>query len=347
VNCKNNISHSDIAEMVNVTRSTVSRALDPKRSHLVGKATRAKIRETASNLGFTPNIHARRVKNSCSETITLVMDSIAPEKKYYGIFNQYHHNLVFELMDGVVNGAIDEGFEVKLMPLNSRKAIDRDFLIKHLEFPYSDGVIFLGYSKMRKFYDVIKNCNTPLLIVSGSAIPDLEIPLFSPNPETGIKAAAEYLVSKGHRHFAYHAFNFSTPPFYQQERFEQWEKVLLDLDSSITLETIEAPDLNTIRNLSDSFAQKHKFTALLAANDGAAQIWRNELQLRGIKIPDDIAIIGYDGNNSFEDIASVCVPFYEMAYAASNKLAKIAKEKKSVEISSEWFDTTFKQGKTI
>jgi DNA-binding LacI/PurR family transcriptional regulator len=333
--------------MLNVTRSTVSRALDPKRCNLVNEKTKIKIEETAKNLGYTPNIHARRVKNLCSETITLVMDSIASDTKYFDLFNQYYHTPIFEFMDGIINGAIDEGYEVKLMPLNSKKALDRDFLIKHLEFPYSDGIIFLGYLKMRKFYDVIKNCNTPLLVVNGSDIPDLEIPLFYPDPEPGIKEAAEYLLSQGHRNFLYHAFDLSTPLFYQTERYEMWKKTLSDLEPSTNLEIIEAANMDEIHKFSDSFSKKHKFTALLASNDGAAHIWQQELVSRGIKIPDDIAIVGYDGNNSFKDLASVSVPFYEMAYAASNKLAKVAKERKSVKLCSKQFVTSFKKGKTV
>jgi DNA-binding LacI/PurR family transcriptional regulator len=215
-----------------------------------------------------------------------------------------------------------------------------------LEFPYSDGIIFLGYVKMRKFYDVIQNCKTPLLIISGADIPDVEVPIYYPNPESGIKEAAQYLLSQGHRHFVYHAFDLSSPPFYQKERYDIWKKVLLELDSSISLEIIEAPDLNAIRTYSASFAAKHKFTALLTANDGAAQIWHDQLQYHGINVPNDIAIVGYDGNNSFKELASVTVPFYDIAYAASNHLVKVAKEKKSTKICSKRFDTFFKQGTT-
>ena len=107
------------------------------------KSTKIKIEETAKNLGYTPNIHARRVKKSMQRNHHIGNgDSIASDTKYFDLFNQYYHTPILEFMDGVINGAVDEGYEVKLMPLNSKKTLDREFLMKHLEFPYSDGIIF-------------------------------------------------------------------------------------------------------------------------------------------------------------------------------------------------------------
>ncbi len=346
MNQKNNISHSDIAKLANVTRSTVSRALDPKHCHLVSAKTREKIEKIATEHGFVQNIHARRVKNLCSEAITLVIDNLVTDRKYFSDFNHYTQRITFDTIDGIVNGAIDEGFEVKLIPLNTRKPVDEEFLVKHLEFPYSDGVIFIGYFKMRQYYDILKNCQSPMLIVSGSDIPDVDIPVFFPNPLPGINEAAKCLIEQGHRNFAYHAFDLSTPPFYQKERLKAWQNALESINSTINFEVIEAPDMKSIGNMARSFSSECPFSVILAANDGAAHVWRHELGLCGVRIPEDIAIVGYDGNTSYQGLSSVAVPYYDMAYAASNRLVKIVKEKQAVEIQGEQFSTFFRTGST-
>lgn len=345
---KNTVSHADIAALLKVTQSTVSRALDPARSHLISEATRRRVEEAAASLGFQPNIHARRTRTRCSEALTVVIDNlIPPPQHYFNDFSQMNQQLTFDFLTGIVDGATEDGFEVKLLPLHSRKEISADFLQRSLRFPYSDGIIFIGYHFMRDFYSLISgNSSVPHLIVSGSAVQDAPMPAFAPDPEPGIRAAAAELIRRGHRCFLYQAFDLNRIPAYQYERYAVWERVLKELAPQSILRTIDIPDAKELRRAARSFAESPQdFTAILTANDGAADIWRRELDYYGAKVPGDFAVVGFDGNESFSGLSSVVVPYYGIGRAAAHAVITAVKNGKTVD--GERFATTFRLGNTI
>ncbi len=346
MNQKATVSHADIAAILNITQSTVSRALDPARCHLISEATRRKVEETAISLGFQPNIHARRTRTKCSEALTVVIDNQMSPQSYFSDFSQNNQRLTFDSLNGIVDGATEAGFEVKLLPLHSHREISADFLLRHLQFPYSDGIIFMGYHYMRNFYDVIKDSNIPHIIVSGSAVPDVPMPAFIPDPEPGIREAAAELLKHGHRKFLYQAFDLKGTPAYQYERCEVWKRVLHELNPESTLETIDIPDAMTLRKTARKFAESPQdFTAILTANDGAADIWRREFQYYGVKVPGDFAIVGFDGNDSFPELSSISVPYYEISRAAARNVIAAVKDNGTVK--EQKFATSFKPGSTI
>ena len=124
-------------------------------------------------------------------------------------------------------------------------------------------------------------------------------PAFIPDPESGIRLAAEELIRRGHRRFLYHAFALGQTPAYQLERYGAWNRILHEIAPNVSIVTADAPDAPALRALAQETAKTRSNTAILAANDGAAELWRRELAYCGASIPEDFAIIGYDGNDCF------------------------------------------------
>ena len=162
---KRPVNHKDIAEYVNIAQSTVSRALDPAKSHLISEATRKKITDAAEKLGFRANIYAQRMRKLKTDTITLIIDSQQLYSLGYLDFHVHHEALTWDLICGVISYCTENNFDVKLLPLLTREDREVQEISKHLGYPYSDGVIFLGYRYLEKAYEVISKQKIPAVVM--------------------------------------------------------------------------------------------------------------------------------------------------------------------------------------
>jgi DNA-binding LacI/PurR family transcriptional regulator len=324
------VSHKDIASRVKVTQSTVSRALDPAKCHLIASDTREKILSVAKELGFRSNIFARRMRNLRSETITLVIDDINHHADLNYIDFRSHAGAFGEqITAGVIDGAAECGLDVKLLPLHSQHPLSAQELDKRIGFPYSDGVLFLGFHYMKDIYNVILNRGLPCLAISPHAS-DLPLATVSVNPISGVRAALQHLIDKGHRRIAYSAHRPVTEDYIPQ-RYCGYE---LEMTASGFFDPellLVAPDEISIRRMVENKKILAKFTAIMCVNDAMADRWRRELVYRGYRIPEDFAIIGYDNNPMFRDLSTVDLRAYECGNLAAKRLIESINSSKLVE----------------
>ncbi len=179
------VNHKDIAEYVNLTQSTVSRALDPNKSHLIGKSTRERIIAAAEKLGFRANIYAKRMRKLKTDTLTLIIDSQQLYHRDYPDFHVHHEGLTWELICGVISYCAEQGFDVKLLPLMSREEAEAKALSKHLGYPYSDGVIFLGYKYLEATHQMISERKIPAVVIDTFSLRNESFPRVSVTPLLG------------------------------------------------------------------------------------------------------------------------------------------------------------------
>ncbi|MBN2640620.1 MAG: LacI family DNA-binding transcriptional regulator [Victivallales bacterium] len=321
------IKHKDIALAMNINQSTVSRALDPARRHLVSKATCEEVEAMAHKLGFRPNIHARRVRTSRSEAITLVLDDINAPHISYSDFNAYAARLMMSITQGVIDGATENEYDVKLLPLHSRMPMKQDFMLKRVGFPYSDGVIFHGFHHLSAVYYFISEHRIPCLMVHGGMPATSRMPVVETDLEPGFREAVNTLKAAGHRDIVFasvHAPGTGS----RKQRWELYCQVMREAGLENHIRQLTISTALELRKQAEAFAAAREFSALICFNDAMADMWRREIEYLGLKAGLDLSIIGCDANPAYKGLASIRVPFYEMGKAAGTILVDAIKNNK-------------------
>jgi DNA-binding LacI/PurR family transcriptional regulator len=323
------VTHKDIAEYVKVTQSTVSRALDPNKRHLIGESTRKKIISAAEKLGFRANVYAKRIRQLKTDTLTLIIDSQQLYHRDYPDFHVHHEGMTWELICGVISFCAENGFDVKLLPLMSREEAEAKVLSKHLGYPYSDGVIFLGYKYLEAAHRIISERKIPAVIMNALPSQAEELAEVSVDPTPGIKQAVRYLIDKGHKKIAFFQHVPSNAYGYVNQRRKAFEEEMKKQGLFDPELIYWASDEFGVRKLAADKKVIDSFTAMLCTNDSMADRWMRELNCHGISVPDQKALIGFDNNPAYPEISTVDVPRKEIGRTAAGMLIDAIQNERS------------------
>jgi len=325
---KRPVSHRDIAEHVNIAQSTVSRALDPNKSHLISELTRKKIVDAAKKLGFRANVYAQRMRKLKTDTITLIIDGKQLYAKKYLDFHIHHETLTWDLICGVISYCAEHDFDVKLLPLLTREDSEIQELSKHLGYPYSDGVIFLGYKYLEKANKIVNEQKIPAVVMSSlSSQIKNEV---SVDPAPGIQQAVRYLVDKGHRKIAFCQLIQNSESKFIDSRREAYEEELKKLGLFDPTLIYWASDEIGVKKLVANKKVIDSFSAMLCVNDPMADRWIRELSYAGISVPRDKALIGFDNNPAYPELSTVDVPRKNVGRQAAKMIIESIKSQKKI-----------------
>jgi DNA-binding LacI/PurR family transcriptional regulator len=271
------VSIKDIARRAGVSHSTVSRALTD--SPLVNVKTKARIQALAREMGYTPNTIARAMSTRRTQTIGLVVTSIADP-------------FVSEVVRGIEETAQDLDYSVILC--NSTGDPDREVsAVQALRAKWVDAVIVTS-SRVGSFYAELSEIHVPVVLINNQQAGAYSYSVRN-DDHYGGQLAAEYLLSIGHRHIAYvtgpeHAMSSAL-------RLQGCQQILQRAGIEIPQMWIWSgnglPESghSAVRHLLHC---QRKPTALFCYNDMTAIGTLRALKEHGLRIPDDISILGYD-----------------------------------------------------
>lgn len=314
---KKPVNHKSIAEYLNIAQSTVSRALDPAKSHLISETTRQKIVTAAEKLGFRANIYAQRMRKLKTDTLTLIIDSQQLYSHAYPDFHVHHEALTWDMICGVISYCGEHNYDVKLLPLLTREDSEIREIAKHLGYPYSDGVIFLGYKFLENAYEFIQKQKIPAVIMGALTSQSGKFAEVSVDPAPGIRKAVQYLTSRGHRKIAFFQHMESTRREFIDQRRKAFEEEMQRLDLFNPELIYWAPDEIGIKKLVADKKVVDSFSAILCTNDSMADRWMRELNYAGLSVPEDKAVVGFDNNPAYPELSTVDVPRKEVGRQAA------------------------------
>jgi LacI family transcriptional regulator len=284
----------DIARKVGVHQTAVSAVLkefhttDEKNSPKIPEKTAQFIRKTALEMGYRPNISARELKGHRSHIIGMLMQP--PAKRFYG---ERHSRLV-----NIEQVAYQRGYRIIIGHLlNPKEQIDGyvdDFLSRRVEgvlcfsheLPAAPGLI----SKQLSVLPNVVYFGRPQKLSNANYV--------RIDYSNGIQQAIRHLVSKGRKNIGIALMGKLYSPMI--ERLKGYRKGLKDAGMSIERNKIWfAPETTVLTeemesNLIEKLIIDEKVDSIIAANDEWAFLLINTLQNRGIKVPDDVAIVGYE-----------------------------------------------------
>lgn len=271
------VTIKDIAKLANVSHTTVSRALN--NSPLIKEDTRKKILDLASQLNYTPNYNAKSLVLNKSHTIGLFFTSIS---------NGTSPSFFTDTIKGV-NSVINEDFNLFVRGIDDYE----DFsAINRGRF---DGIILMSQSDIDNafIYHVLQK-NIPIVVLNRQIDEKKLINILS-NDTEGSYQAIEHLIQNGHRDIAIiegiEGFKSS------KKRKEGYVKAMIDHQLPIQIDYVVQGNYDMhsgFKAMEKLLDNKKPPTAVFCSNDDMAIGAMNAVFASGLKVPDDISIIGFD-----------------------------------------------------
>jgi len=309
------ITIKDIAKASGVSNTTISRVLS--NNGYVSKETRQKVLEIINKKKYIPNILARSLRTNKTNTFGLIIpDFINP---FFGA-----------LAKGITDAALKRGYNVILC--NSDYNFSQEILSINtlIERQIDALIIATPIVELPEIINLTKKHGIKLIsLEKNSQIKDLNF--IDVDHFYGGRLVGEYLTELGHKNFFFLG-NTKIPDV--EERLNGFQELLktkgIDFNPSIFLSSIN--DIDEINETIEKLAKNLKgITAIFAANDFIASIAIAKLLRLGLKIPDDISVIGYD-DISFSSITivpltTVRVPTVSFGNLVTEKIIDILDKK--------------------
>lgn len=263
----------DVARRAGVSRALVSLVMN--NSSKVSESRRRAVLRAADDLGYRPNLHARNLAQQRSETFGVVINDI-------------HNPFFAEVLLGIETVADDHGFTV--LVLNGGRDVERErrAVETHLQFQV-EALILVGPSLTAEDLRAAACVAPTVVVASGSTHCDVDT--ISTDDLTGAALAVEHLRNLGHTRIVHldGADNISAAPrargythAMQAAGLDPWVKRAGDDEGAAA-----APVGELLHSPTPP-------TAIFAFNDLVAAGTLDALHTRGIKVPDDMSVVGYD-----------------------------------------------------
>lgn len=273
-------SIQDIATKLNISTSTVSKALNGYTD--VSVKTRELVMQTAHEMGYQASAAARNLRRGRTDKI--------------GLFLNTQIEYVVDYLSGIIPGAVmtSQGFGKNLL-IYTMTDNDPQQLLDVCRAGEIDGVILFSTHYDSKTIETLFNDEFPF-VVMGRAIDDERVSYVVPDYYDGSYQATQYLLDLGHRRIA-----FTTRPQLttaNTARLNGYLDALRDAgiprDEQLIVETRLEPD-SGVEPTEQLLALAERPTAIFAFHDLVAVDVIRVLQAYGIHVPDDIAVMGFDG----------------------------------------------------
>lgn len=314
-------SIDDVAREAHVSIATVSRVMNNFGS--VKDANRVNVLEAVSKLNYKPNISACRLASHKVDSIGLIWPF------YDDMFGSYFFT---ELMKGIRDVVFPERRELILLyPANEPHD---EFYRRILNKTYIGGLILeLGAQEINP---VLRKSDIPYIVVN-AYYGDPKINCIFTTNKQGAYTAVEYLMGLGHKRIATIHGSLNIQP--GADRLEGYKAALKDHGLPVNEELIL--DGNFYRKI--AYEKMLKLleldelpTAVFIASDEMALGAVKAIREKGLEIPKDISIIGFDDNpictELFPQITTVRQPISEMGRLAAELMIKLigGKEKNGI-----------------
>ncbi len=308
----NALNIRDVAAAAGVSVATVSRVLSPNPgSQAVRPETRQRVLDVVDRVGYRPNDLARALLQDRTATVGLVVPDIS---------NPYYPPLV----RGVEDAASTLGYRVILCNTDrdeDKTATYVDTLIK----TRVDGIIIAGGSTtMPVLHNVVEPYRTKVVVVGRH---EVTYPSIRVDNVAAMGEVISYLTGLGH-----HRIGFIAGPATSitvQDRIEGYRAALGAAGLTYDTDLVREGDLQEQSGYdiaADLATQATRPTALVAANDRMAVGAMAALTDAGLRVPEDVSLVGFDNVSLTSYIrpalTTVSVPTYDMGGAAMELLGR-------------------------
>ena len=312
----------EIAALSGVSIATVSRAL--RGLHHVNSETRKKIIDAAESLGYPIETDANKATPNRTNSVGIVAPYIS--RWYFA-----------QVISGAEQALREAGLDLLLYNFSQMKGRERLFQHQLLKGRV-DALIVISLPPTEEEFESMLSLGIPVALVgmhhkdcASVAIDDV----------AAARTATQHLVNQGHRNIALMSghpddpFNFSVP----QDRRKGFLQALVEngLEWDPSREVHGGFTMHTAaRAMDDLLARPNRPTAIFCESDEMAFGVMQAIRRHGLKCPDDISIIGFDGHemSEFSELTTIEQPVQLMgemaAWSIMERLRKPQKEPSSL-----------------
>jgi len=317
----NKLTIRDIAQLAGVSTATVSRVLNNKPD--VDPTTREHVMKVVQEHGFVPSVTASSLAGGRSPLLGVLVPSLT-------------WPLMPQIMQSIAEVIEQTSYELVLYSISHRTdrsgLIDRILatrLIDGLLAVYPDGIASAESTEpinressthLREIYER----GFPVVMLDDQSLPG-PIPWVGPDNRIGAYEAVRHLVRHGHRRIAH----VQGPLQYQcsHDRFAGYQQALEEAGIAIDPTLIAQGDFTIASGRAATtqlLALSARPTAIFAANDQMAYGVLSVSEAHGLRLPDDLAVIGFDdttlSSHTRPALSTVKQPFAEMGRSAAEML---------------------------
>jgi len=245
---------------------------------------------------------------------------------------------ISEVVSGVEDQLLEKNYS--LLMAQSRGRVDREInVLKRMLDQRVDGLIVCPATRLTNYYEMfetIQGYNTPLVLIDRypPVAPLLQVPLVVSDDRMGGMIATQHLLDQGHQRILFIAG--PTGASSAEERFEGYRKAMTAAGCGNVDEFVFAAgfDIASGRTAALQALQEGvNFTAVFAVNDLVAIGVAEVLLKQGLRIPEDVSIVGYGDLKVGEvfkvPLTTVHQPKIELGQAAVKILCELIETKKS------------------
>lgn len=298
------VTMRDVAKVAGVSVATVSHVVNDKPGARIGEDARRRVQEAVIELGYRPNALAKTLSQGTSRFIGLVADAIATTP------------FAGQIIHGAQDEAWKHGYVLLVANTDGNEAAENEAIAMMLEHQVHGILYSTWFHREIHVPEALHQTDTVLVdcFAEGSGLPAVV-----PDEEQGGRTATEELLAAGHRRIAF--INTTTPSPAQSGRLAGYRAALeaagVVYDASLVFPA--APEQEggyaATRDILES-----KATAVFCHNDRVAMGLYDGLREHGLRIPDDIAVMGFDNQDVIAahlrpPLSTVALPHYELGVA--------------------------------
>jgi LacI family transcriptional regulator, galactose operon repressor len=303
------VTMRDVAKAAGVSVATVSHVVNDKQGARIGEAARERVRRAIEELGYRPNALAKNLVSGHSKFIGLVADAIATTP------------FAGQIIHGAQDEAWKDGYVLLVANTEGNREAEDEAIAMMLEHQVRGILYSTWYHRAAEI--------PPALLETDVVLVDCfskngEAPAVVPDEVQGGRTATDLLVEAGHRRIAF--INTTTPSPAHDGRLRGYREALeaagIPFDESLVFDARPEQEggYDTVASILDRGA-----TAVFCHNDRVAMGLYDGLRERGLSIPSDVAVVGFDNQEVIAahlrpPLTTVALPHYELGAAGVRML---------------------------
>jgi LacI family transcriptional regulator len=303
-----------VADAAGVSIATVSHVVNDKEGARIGPDARRRVHEAIQRLGYRPNALAKTLSSGSSNFIGLVADAIATTP------------FAGQIIHGAQDEAWKHGYVLLVANTEGDLAAEEAAISMMLEHKVRGILYSTWYHRAVTVPLALHETDYVLVDCFEAGAP---APAVVPDENLGGFTATRMLLDAGHTRIAF--INTTTPSPAQSGRLDGYRRALagagVDFDPALVL--MEHPEQEGGYAATDRIVDSGA-TAVFCHNDRVAMGLYDGLRERGLAIPRDIAVVGFDNQEVIAahlrpPLSTVALPHYELGAAGVRVLLGLEK----------------------
>lgn len=301
-----------VSELAGVSTATVSRTL--KMPDMVTARTREKVMKAVREAGYRPSWLATSVKTGRTNTIVVLVPNLV-------------NPFFMRIIGGIEQAAQERGFTVLLCDTQGDEKRESDYASMVLT-NRADGLIQLDHSFPFSADDAKLAESIPMVSVCERIHSDKKYPVVTIDNYAANRALAHHLVSYGHTQFAVIVGQVVSQ--IHKDRLRGLHSVFAEENIPFDEDMVVGESYsieNGVEGMRQLLAKPTRPTAIICFNDDIAIGAMHEIHRQGLRVPEDISVVGFDNVKVSEfmnpPLTTIDQPAYEMGRRSMEVLSDL------------------------